>query len=338
MKHTHSIALIGFLTALSLLISIGVSAQSFPTRYPMLELFTNTPCPICANQNPGLFNRLASYEGEYHLVSFYPGKPYASCIFYQANIPENTARWQFYTGDVFGTPTVAINGVDFKSSNGVTNMVLDDITGGTSWLEVEVDESTGTSRTAYITLEDHAGGSLTTGLLFAVIVEREIMYNAPNGETLHHNVFRKFLTATGGDEVDLSSGTAMMTYEYEVDSEWQEDEVYVVAWVMDPSTEEILNSGTRFDPDFTTAVNNADAENIQIYPNPSKDHFTILLPGLLQYGSLYVYNSAGALIFSQEYNASSQIKIDGSSWPEGNYVVRLRSGEKEYVDVLSIIK
>ena len=111
----------------------SVSAQDLPIRYATLELFTNTPCPSCGSQNPGLFSRLGNYEGEYHLISFYPGKPYSSCIYYQANIPENSTRFQHYAGEIFGTPTVALNGIDFKSSSGVNTTVLDNLTGGTSW-------------------------------------------------------------------------------------------------------------------------------------------------------------------------------------------------------------
>src|SRR5690606_32967487 len=226
-----------------------VAAQDMPTRYPTLELFTNTPCPICGSQNPGFFNRLANYEGEYHLISFYPGRPYSSCIFYQSNIAENTTRLEHYTGDVFGSPTVAIHGIDFRSPNQVTTAVLDGLTGGTSWLHVDVEETTGTTRDVTISLTDHVGGSLGLGRLFAVIVEREILYNAPNGETVHHNVFRRFLTASTGEIVDLSAGPVTRTYQYNVDGSWNANEIYVIAWLSDTGTNEIYNSGTRFDPD-----------------------------------------------------------------------------------------
>ncbi|HQW01553.1 MAG TPA: Omp28-related outer membrane protein, partial [Saprospiraceae bacterium] len=234
----HILIIIGFGIVIFLK-PASVSAQDLPIRYATLELFTNTPCPICASQNPGLFNRLANYEGQYHLIGFYPGSPYSSCIFYQANIPQNSARVQHYSGEIFGSPTVALNGIDFKSSSGVNTTVLDNLTGGTSWLYINVDETTGTSRSVTIDLQDVVGGSLTTGRLYAVIVEKEISYNAPNGETLHHNVFRRFLTDVNGEDVDLTSGQATKTYQYAVSGTWNADETYVIAWLMDPTTEEI---------------------------------------------------------------------------------------------------
>ncbi len=331
---------IPFYLIFSLLITFGdAKAQNFPPRYPTLELFTNTPCPSCGSQNPGLFNRLANFEGEYHLISFYPGKPYNSCIFYNANKTENTARWQFYTGSVFGTPTVALNGIDFKSSSAVTNVVLEGLTGQTSWLEVDVEETAGSSRTVDITLQDYAGGSLTIARLFAVIVEREIQYNAPNGETLHHNVFRKFLTATAGEDIDLSSGTATASYTYDVDPVWNADQTYVIAWVMDPNTKEIYNSGTRFDPDFVTAVNEISKSGVfQLYPNLTAGEFSISLPDNQHKASVSIYNAVGALFFSNTYVGESEINVDVSAWPEGTYIVRVAVDGKERSERVSIVR
>jgi hypothetical protein len=332
--------IIPFFLILSFLITPGdAKTQDLPPRYPMLELFTNTPCPSCANQNPGLFNRLANFEGEYHLVSFYPGKPYASCIFYNANIPENTARWQFYSGSLFGTPTVALNGVDFKNSNSVTNAVLENLTGLTSWLELSVEETTGASRTVDITLQDHAGGSLSTGRLFAVIVEREILYNAPNGETIHHNVFRKFLTSSAGEEIDLSGGTATETFTYNIDQAWDADEIYVIAWLMNPGTKEIYNSGTRFDPDFVTDVNEVSRTRVfQLYPNLTSGEFTIALPDNQHKASVHVYSTTGTLLFSQTYESMAEITVDGTPWPEGTYIVRVAVDGKESSERVSIVR
>lgn len=298
------------------------TAQELPTRYPTLELYTNTPCPICGSQNPGLFNRLEAYEGQYHLISFYPGSPYMSCIFYQANIAENTVRRNFYP--IFGTPTVAINGLQFSNSNGVTTTVLDNVTGLESWLHVDVNESTGNTRTVDITLEDHVGGSLASGKLFAAIVEREIMYNAPNGETVHYNVFRRFLTNVNGEDVDLSSGTASLSYEYTVDASWQADEVYIIAWLMNPANKEIINSGTRFDPDFTSSTDDDPvALKLNIYPNPASSEIHIALPQDVRNAPIRIYNSGGQLVYETLSYQDPTPRINITNWPVGNYHVEI---------------
>lgn len=314
-------------------------SQELPVRYATLELFTNTPCPICGSQNPGLFDRLSNFEGQYHLISFYPGKPYNSCIFYQANIAENTARYQFYTGHIFGTPTVALNGIDFKSSAGVTNMVLDNLTGGTSWLNVKVDETTGTDRTVTINLQDAVGGSLTTGRLFAVIVEKEIQYNAPNGEAVHYNVFRRFLTDVGGELVDMSSGHAEGTFQYQVDGNWNAAETYIIAWLSNPDTKEVYNSGTRFDPDFVSAVKPLQIiPSLSLYPNPASAEVHLTLPNGVTTFTVGLYNAKGDLVRTIHPLAGPEIKITTDNLAVGHYYIRLLTDAQMYTGSFEIVR
>lgn len=301
------------------------NAQDMPTRYPLLELFTNTPCPICGNQDPGFFSRLENYEGQYHHVSFYPGSPYSSCVFYQANTTENRARRDFYP-QIVGSPDVALNGIDFKSPNSVTTSVLDDLTGGTSWLSVQVSETAGVERDVTITLENHGGASVESGTLFAVIVEKEIMYEAPNGIDLHHNVFRKFLTPVDGETVDVSGDVLIKTYEYSVDLDWQFDQTYIVAWVMDPETKEIINSGTKFDEVVSSTGQIISREPLAIYPNPVSDQLQIHTPAGSG-GQLRVFDSAGRLMHQEDVFGDAIITLSVTQWAEGMYVAEVVSDD-----------
>lgn len=334
----HILIIIGFGIVIFLK-PASVSAQDLPIRYATLELFTNTPCPSCGSQNPGLFSRLGNYEGEYHLISFYPGKPYSSCIYYQANIPENSTRFQHYAGEIFGTPTVALNGIDFKSSSGVNTTVLDNLTGGTSWLYVNVDETAGTSRTVTIDLRDVVGGSVGTARLYAVIVEKEIFYNAPNGETVHHNVFRRFLTDVNGEDVDLTSGQASKTYQYDVSGTWNMDETYVIAWLMDPTTKEIYNSGTRFDADFTSAINPVQPLSaLSVYPNPATTEVNFTLPSGVTTADIEIYDPQGRLVRSLPLSQGPQIQISTTDFLPGKYFIRLTSGKEVYAGAFDVVK
>ncbi len=339
MKYFKRILIIVGLGILILFKPATVSGQDLPIRYATLELFTNTPCPICASQNPGLFNRLANYDGQYHLIGFYPGSPYSNCIFYQANIPQNSARVQHYTGNIFGTPTVALNGIDFKSSSGVNTTVLDNLTGGTSWLYIDVEETSGTSRTVTIDLQDVVGGSLSTGRLFAVIVEKQILYNAPNGETVHHNVFRRFLTNVSGEDVDLSTGQVTRNYNYDVNSAWNADETYVIAWLMDSGTKEIYNSGTRFDADFTSAINPVQPLSaLSVYPNPATSEVNITLPSGVTAADIEIFDPQGRLMRSLPTSQGPQVQIATSNFIPGKYFIRLTSGRDVYTGAFDVVK
>jgi hypothetical protein len=235
---------------------------------------------------------------------------------------------------VFGTPTVAINGTQFKSSAQVTNAVLDGITGGETWLEVRVNETTGGTRTANITLEDHVGGSVATGRLFAVIVEREILYNAPNGETVHHNVFRKFLTNVNGEDIDMSSGMVTLSYDYTLDPSWQADEVYVVAWLTNPSTKEIYNSGTRFDESLvSTPEILVTYKNLHAYPNPARDQVSVSLPELFNESvNVTLLSAAGLELkrFNDQHVTASPITISLRDLATGLYYIVIEGKEGSY--------
>lgn len=326
------------LLCLSFLFTVQFAQAQEPPRYLTLELFTNTPCPICASQNPGLFSRLQNYENEFHLISFYPGKPYSSCIFYQANIAENTTRLNHYQGNIFGSPTVVLNGTEFRSSSQVTDHVLSSMTGGTSWLYVDVNESNDATRDVEIVLQDHGVASPNGGKLFAVIVERQVNYNAPNGETIHHNVFRKFLSSPDGDDVILTEGTAIVNYQYSNEVGWDENETYVIAWLMNPETEEIYNSGTKFDPDFTTSTDPVVATTpLVVYPNPATDNIQVQIPEIYTGGVLTIYSGNGMKVLREENVIYPLTTVSVKTLTAGKYFVSLSKNNERIISAIEVV-
>jgi hypothetical protein len=182
------------------------------------------------------------------------------------------------------------------------------------------------------------GGSLTTGKLYVVIVEREIMYAAPNGETVHYNVFRKFLSSVDGDDVDLSSGMAGRSYQYNVDAEWDADEIHVVAWLMNPDTKEIYNSGTRFDPTLSSTEEIGDTPILNIYPNPVSDVVNIIIPEDAMDAPLRIFNTNVQLIYKQATSGDTRVTLDASSWPAGRYLVEIEDGERRLRGIFEVVK
>jgi Secretion system C-terminal sorting domain len=172
-----------------------------------------------------------------------------------------------------------------------------------------------------------------------VIVEKEVFYNAPNGETVHHNVFRRFLTAATGDVVDLSSGTATKTYQYAVEGGWNASETYIIAWVSDPTTKEIYNSGTRFDPDFVSAVNPVQPLSaLALYPNPATTEVNITLPADVPAADVQVFDQLGRLVHSISAAAGPIVNVPAGDLSPGRYIVKLLSGEKQYAGSFEIVR
>ena len=165
------------------------------------------------------------------------------------------------------------------------------------------------------------------------------MYNAPNGETLHHNVFRRFLTAPAGEEVDLSSGNASREYTYTVDGSWNENETYVIAWLSNPETKEIYNSGTRFDPDFISSLSRpTDVLPLTLYPNPSTTWLQISIPADVKSGRIESFNALGQMIHQEKVDGSPLQTLRVDQWPAGQYLVRLRDGNTVYSGIVDVIR
>jgi len=248
-------------------------------RYIFLEHFTNTRCGICTGANPGFYSLLTGYKNQYHHMSVHPPIPYSACLLYQANPSDNSQRSNFY--NIVGTPTLMINGQIKKSLGSVTASTLNAELNKLSPIEVLVKESGTNQRNANVEIKTvgiKPGGNYK---LYAVALEKELNYASPNGEKIHHNVFRDFLSAADGDPIDLAgTGSSIIkTFSITIPSTWVENQVYILAWIQDAASKEVLNSGTI----FAGVTANEDLQSLQfsVYPNPVQDLLKLEWPNTI---------------------------------------------------------
>jgi hypothetical protein len=242
MKKNITVAVF-FLLAASL-----VTAQV--PKYVLFEHFTNTNCGICGWHNPSFYQNVnINNNPKLHHLTIHPSIPYPNCAFYRANMTEQNARANFY--NLSGTPRIAINGGSPVGVFSATAMAIDNAyCTACSAVEVKVTEQdNGSSRSVGIAVRSVGAPPSGNYQLFAAIVEKNVYYNAPNTETAHHNVFRQFLTATTGNAVSLAAqgSQTTMNFTYTLNSNWVANEIYVLAWLYDSSTNTVVNSGTKFD-------------------------------------------------------------------------------------------
>jgi Outer membrane protein Omp28/Secretion system C-terminal sorting domain len=218
-------------------------------KYVLLEHFTNTNCGVCGGVNPTFYQNIdINANTKVHHLSIHSSIPYTACVFYQANRTEQDARATFY--NLIGTPRVSINGVNPTSASNISSTTIDNnFCDNCSPLEVKVSETNGTNRTASVQLKSVGAPPSGTHRVYVALVEKIVNYNAPNSEKVHHNVFRRFLTASNGDAVALPTqgNSVNLNFNYTVDATWAESEVYAVVWVQTDATNAVVNSGTRFD-------------------------------------------------------------------------------------------
>jgi len=317
---------INFTTLLLSCYFITLSAQQEVKKYVLVEHFSNTVCDPCAVFNPPMFEMLENFEGDYHHISYHPPVPWTSCIFYQHNTIDNATRAIEY--NIPGTPIVALAGTLLGGSNGfiLPQEKFEEQLNLTSPLQVLVEETGGQDRQATVTIKTVGNLPAQDLRLYVTLVEKTVDYNAPNGETIHHNVLRDIISKAEGDPFTAAATgqEVVMTFDYSIDNEWIAEEIYVIAFVQNPFTLEVLNSGSRFD-DNTVGLKPLLKASLTLFPNPARDILKIDLSPFDFYSSqLEVYNVAGNLLISKQIQeARPEVAIH--SLPEGVYLLKIET-------------
>jgi hypothetical protein len=313
-----------YLSLLFILSALCLDAQT--TKYPLLEHFTNSRCGICASRNPVFYSTISNYEGRVHHIAIHPSVPYSGCVFYQANKEDNNARKDYYA--VFGTPQLFVNGTKTTGNQLITTSLLDSELSEMSNLGIQVTESnTGGNK---VDIEVFSIGNPPSGNLriFAALVEKEVNYQAPNGESVHHDVLRKFLTSNEGDAFSPAAdgGKVDLSFNYSIESGWVASEIYVLVWVQDWDTKEVFNSGTKFN-ERISSVKETDYDAITISPNPASDFIQINTPNItLQ--TVQLTDLSGKVIKQIEgINSKGNYTLHLNDVSKGIYLLRAETSE-----------
>lgn len=73
----------------------------------------------------------------------------------------------------------------------------------------------------------------------------------------------------------------------------------------------------------------ADADNINVFPNPSKGHITILTDRLLQNTTISIANTLGEIVYSVRHEMLNGANLDLNELPAGVYFLRIVEGDKK---------
>lgn len=299
-------------------------AQLSVKRYVLLEHFTNSRCGICSFKNPPFYTFLQKYPQDVHHISVHPVFPYNNCIFYQAAKDDNTARVATYGNEVVGTPTWAIGGKNLTQN--ITESMLTSALGGRSPVSLQVQDQANTGNfSTSILVTNHSALPEGKYKLYAILVEKKVEYNAPNGEKIHHDVLRRILNGKDGSDITRLGAGATTTFSFSGTtlSEWKADQLAVVAFIQNVDTKEVLNSGTRFDPPVTTSSVTANVEpSLAVYPNPVMNQANIRLANEAVQNVL-LFNSSGQRIEPVFEQTPEGVRIDTHGLPKGLYLLKI---------------
>lgn len=323
------------------LISFVVEAQNSTKKFVLIEEFTNTFCPTCIERHPDFEeNVLQKYEDTdvFH-ISYHHATPISDDIFYQFNPEEEDERAAFY--QVEGTPSVLLQGVPVKRPVFVDDPLLpqedlDNNLNTTAPAEIVVNEIVD-DKQRMVNVKVNVTGDLPSGSykLQAVIVEREINYEPPfeGMETHVVNVFRQTLKGwEGSNFISVSPGNSLSyNFEYSIDPAWQEDQIYVIAFLQNMATRQVLNAGSSWGKNEIVGLDNLDINNnhnIMTLQNPVFDQLNINFNQSATTSSnlatINIFNTLGYKVLEKtlllnDSNLSQNISLE--SLPKGVYIV-----------------
>lgn len=305
-----------------LLLVLPVLSEAQYDRFILVEWFTNTYCGICSSKNPGLQEIYNAYDQGLHRLTIHPNVPYPQCSLFNFNPEDNSSRQDYY--NVGATPTLFLNGEGVSTSSPLS--FADGVNarlGQTSPISVRVEEFAANQ----VKISIQSASNLTGDYrLFVAVVEKHLDFNAPNGEDEHFDVLRDFASSVEGDPVSLPQAGEMKewTYSYTIPDGVSAEEAYILAFVQNQETREILNSGTRFD-EVTTGLNDFAREvRLTVYPNPATDDLRVTAGDGTKIHSVDLYDQSGQLVRSLTLNTPDEnLSLPVSDLPSGTYILQL---------------
>ncbi len=311
-------------------ISLFAGAQS--PRTVLIEHFTNTRCSICASRNPGFYSVLANYPQVLH-ISYHPSAPYSQCYFSLQNPAENDGRTHYYS--IYGsTPDFFLNGKLLPGANpAINNTTIDTALNKLSPTEVKATEELFATDSVKVKVVVKTTGvtSVSNVRLFTGVAEEPVYYNAANGETVHHDVFRKALSAVTGNPFILPALNDSISFDftYEIKSGWNASNIYTLALVQREDTKEVLNAAKSLRL-VSTAIEETNRDDFSVYPNPFREKLTVdswLLPieQLIQ-----VFDVAGRKAYESPISAE-RVVIKTADWNTGVYFLKVGNRARRIV-------
>ena len=284
----------------------------------IVEHFTNTKCSICAYKNPDFYDVLDNYPNVLH-IAYHPSSPYSACIFSQHNADENDARTNYY--GIYGpTPLVVLQGEVLGIQTPMINPEqLENELGQESDFSISIQHILTSENTIEVTiLIERVSGSGSEDISFyAVLVEKEVAYNAPNGEDLHHDVFRIVIDEQSISLPDIGSSKTIVK-NMVINNDWIPEEMVAIGILQDPLSKEVIQSA-----ESTSATSlfesNTHEVKVLLYPNPVTNSLFIQPNERERFVSADVYSVLGNKIVQ----FTDVNKMDMSGLPSGYYFVVL---------------
>lgn len=307
----------------------------------VVEHFTNTRCGICSSKNPGFYSNLWAHPNILH-ISFHPSAPYSNCYLNNLNPVENDDRTKYY--NVYGgTPRFVIQGNVVSSSTNINNPSLfTPYAGQTTEAGISINQTkfAGDSIVCEIVVKTESVHSYGNLRLFAALVEDTVAYDAPNGEDLHYDVFRKALSNIEGDVFLLPSSVGdslVFRYSAPFNFEWNIKRIYTLVIIQDEINKDVVQVNASHSDPAGTPVGLPEQNrsfSVDIIPNPASENVVFRSESIINF--IRIYDIHGVEMLRVEKFNQADFLLNLSDYSPGLYFVELIADGKQSIKKLVV--
>jgi hypothetical protein len=321
------------LTTILTILSFSLFAQV--PRTVVVEHFTNTRCGICANRNPGFNANLDNFPNVLRLT-VHPSSPYSNCVFNQHNSTDNDGRTNYY-GIYGGTPRIVVQGNVIPATQNYGDASLfQNETGQTTpfSIKVEVGDEMNGQVAVTTTVYTESMHTFNTLKLFTAIAEDTIYYNAPNGESVHYDVFRTSVFEVGGKDITPASmvgDSVTFSAMVNVSNDWDMDHIYALAFLQNASNKSVLQASSSKNPTSTNTEKYV-VTPFQLYSAGNQIFFT---PENTNNYQIQVFDLQGQLL--RQINTSETKTITLENVGTKTHLIRVVNEDKVWTKLLPIV-
>ncbi len=219
-----------------------------------------------------------------------------------------------------------INGQRSSSSSSTFEQDLLNQMNTPSPLTIQLVEEGVGSRKVTVTVTSEAIIEPANHKIFVALVEAHVDFDANNGEKEHFDVLRDYLTAPTGDDFSPPLNGEQITLEYQVNIPGGVSplEAYILVYIQNADTKEILNSATMNDRTSTSVTEKALEIGFQAYPNPVESLLHISVDQAHQIDAYEIYNSLGQLVLTAAIDdRTSSAEIHTAVLVPGSYLLKV---------------
>jgi len=318
-------------------------------RKVLVEVFTNSHCPLCPPAHNTIDNYLAGPNGDkisylfYHMVF-----PYSDDLLYQQSMEGSDARYQYYN-PVASTPRGFFDGEIQGVLTGWT-ATLDNLTSIESPLNISLSGNTNGNQIEINAMVTRTGNISDNDLVIHFVVAENLFYAGRNNITHHKHVMRKMFPSPSGQSFSINlNETKNIPQTIDIDPLWVADSLNIVVFVQSKGSKTVYQSETiNYIELTTTGVGNENSlpkeyTLDQNYPNPfnpsTSISFTIPESG---FTTLKVYNILGnevtTLINEELTGGTFTTTFDASDLPSGVYFYTLSNNKFNETKKMMLLK